>query len=598
MSLGLTEQPLFGATAPEPRHKSAGWAFLFSLFLPGTGQLYCGKVVRGVITLVLWVFGTILSLAGPTMNARGTGLGLAFPLWVFAFLDAYFTATEINQGIELQVEAQNPRVAVILNLLTAGLGYFYLGERIKGIVLFIAINFLKFGIAATAGYWQALVQILSLAIAAAMAVDAYRIAKRQIAIELGPQTQPDPAYKPSRLPVYVPMGLAALATSGFLAMVVFGMAILAIHGPRSLATTRSGLYAGHKLASRGQTPLDRAVGDLLTAAQDIQKLERSHDSGQDETEALQHDVAVFNTVIGDGNLSADDMPVAYYYRGHAFRLMNAVREHDGEQIDLPAAHAALADYDKVVAGGSDGYLHGVTVANAQYWAGVVERDYLHSDAKANSYWQNCALLSHAGCMHAMADAWLTGSGGQKVDINQALQLNSWAFSMGVQGECASSSSARSIAKIIHFTGVRRPGDDELAWIKRSYGLMDQLESARRDPDVCNRPGAEIEEFLYLLERGQRKKSILDDAENRRHADSTVTAAVIQLLSRTSDEKAFQASVDASKSKDAQCSAYFYALWYSEISKKPAAAENYYRRLTQIESSPCATELVYARKFKL
>ena len=49
----------------------------------------------------------------------------------FAFLDAYFTALEINSGAGELIDAVNPRVAVVLNLLTAGLGYFYLGERTK-----------------------------------------------------------------------------------------------------------------------------------------------------------------------------------------------------------------------------------------------------------------------------------------------------------------------------------------------------------------------------------------------------------------------------------------------------------------------------------
>jgi hypothetical protein len=527
-------------------------------------------------------------------------LSFAFPLWVFSFLDAYYTATEINQGIELQVEAQNPRVAVVLNLLTAGLGYFYLGERTKGMVLFIGLNLLKFVLAATAGYWQALVQILSLTVAGVMAVDAYRIAKRQIGAELGPQPEENPAYKPSRLPSYVPAGLATLATAGFLAMLVFGMAIVAIRGPvRSSAVPGSGFYAGHKMAAHGQTSLDRAVGDLLTTVPDIQKVERNPYGGQDETAALQRDIGVLNTVLGNGSLNSADIPVVYYYRGQALRLMNGVREPDGEQIDLPTAQGALADYDKVIAGDSNGDLREVTVANAQYWAGFVARDYLHSHAKAYSYWEKCAELSHAGCLHLMASARLTGRGGQKVDIKGRAAIKFLGFQrVGIRGECAAPWSAQSIAKIVRFTGIRLPGDDELAWINRSYGLTGQLESITTDANVCNRADAEIEEFLYRLESGQRKNSILKDAENRISENSTVTQAVIRLLSRASDEKAFQGSVDASKSKDGRCSAYFYALWYSEITGKHSAEEEYYRRLTQIGSSSCSTELVYARKFKL
>jgi len=122
VSLGLNQELSFGALAPERRHKSAGLAFLLSLLIPGTGQLYCGKIPRGLTTLGFWIAGVIAMFASGT--ARGNGMVLAFVLWVFSFLDAYFTATEINSGIDGQVEVQNPRVAVVLNLIYGWTGIF------------------------------------------------------------------------------------------------------------------------------------------------------------------------------------------------------------------------------------------------------------------------------------------------------------------------------------------------------------------------------------------------------------------------------------------------------------------------------------------
>lgn len=79
------------------------------------------------------ILGAILTFAAETQTGRGNGLAVAFVLWIFAFLDAYFTALEINSGGDEQVDPVNPRVAVTLNLLTAGLGYFYLASAQKAL---------------------------------------------------------------------------------------------------------------------------------------------------------------------------------------------------------------------------------------------------------------------------------------------------------------------------------------------------------------------------------------------------------------------------------------------------------------------------------
>ena len=47
---GLNDDGSPGPFAPEPRHKSAGLAFVLSLLVPGVGQLYCDKTGRGGMT--------------------------------------------------------------------------------------------------------------------------------------------------------------------------------------------------------------------------------------------------------------------------------------------------------------------------------------------------------------------------------------------------------------------------------------------------------------------------------------------------------------------------------------------------------------------
>lgn len=601
MSLGLSPLGLnsdvvvSGAWAPEPRHKSAGLAFLLSFFLPGVGQLYCGKIGRGVSTLIFWAFAALLRLAG---DALGVGLVIGFVLWVFAFLDAYFTALEINSGIDDQVDYQNPRVAATLNLLTAGIGYFYLGERAKGLTLFIVINALKFGIGSAAGYLRGVVSLLTITVQIVMAVDAWRTARQRVKASVASIAQPVAAdAKASRLPVFVPGGLAALACAAFLVMIVVGTAILAVRGTARRTgnpLTRSFMTNG----ARGHAPtaLDRALGDLLSTVRDIQNVERRSDHDSEDISRLQQDVAKLNTVLGDGNVTGADMLVTYYYRGQALRLLNLVREQQGDDTDASTALGALQDFEKVIAEDSNGYLREVTPANAEYLAGLVARDYLHQERKAYTYWEKCAGVSQAGCMHIIAMAHVTGAGGEKVDLTQAIQLNSFVYSMGVRADCVAPQAARSIALIIHFVGGRRPGDDELVWIKRAYGLMDEFEGPKMSSNACGRGHAEIDEFLYRLERGQRHPEILQDADKRIGFTSPSTQALIDYLSGQSDDRSFDAALQASKPAESGCGAYFDAMWFAQIKGKRAIAQRYFDRLKAIDKPSCHSATVYARKF--
>ncbi len=211
------------------RHKSAGLAFALSLLFPGGGQLYCGKTLRGASTLVAFIVGIAICFSG----ARGFadfGIVLAFVVWIFAFVDAYFLADEINAGIDETLDGHSPRVAATLNLLTNGWGYFYLDEQGKGIALMLVLNIARFSFPSHRGWLSVVAQAAFLVIALVMAADAYRIARREL------QTWPNnvPIGRParllgqSRLPAFVPVGLAFLLGGGAVLLVVAGLVAMAV----------------------------------------------------------------------------------------------------------------------------------------------------------------------------------------------------------------------------------------------------------------------------------------------------------------------------------------------------------------------------------
>ena len=611
MSLGLSQTPYFESWTPEPRHKSAGLAFLLSLLLPGVGQLYCNKIPRGFTTLGFFAGSVALVFAGETDSARGNGVLVALVLWLFAFLDAYFTALEINSGAGELIDAVNPRVAVVLNLLTAGLGYFYLGERTKGMILFLLINVLKALIGATTGFWGGVVSLLGITVSLVMAADAYRLAREQLREARGPvpepSTQPeasppDPLKPASRLPAFVPVGLACLGGLGLTTMLVLGLAIVAARGPAGVVAGKlnwtPALRSSPRLPGTMSAAQSAAVDHFLGAIQDIRKVLRKSDRNSDDLADLERDVGHISAAMVSGRLDATDLTVAYFYRGEASRLINSIRKRQGETIDQPLAQRALEDLNRVIADNRNTYDPVVSVPNAQYWAGLVERNDLNSKPEAYAYWEKCAQKGHAGCLRNVAEARITGKDARKADLHEAITLLTTVFNTGVRYRCAGASSARVIAGIAYFTGVRSSTDDELAWLSKSYGLMDWLALTEGNPNVCGRSGAVVEEFLYRLSRGSREDSLLEHATERLDESSIATRALIQYLSGSVDKNGFEAVVESDQSEGSRCSAYFDAMWYAALKKKRADAQDYHQRMSELGEFSCGTELVFANKFKL
>jgi len=70
----------------------------------------------------------------------GMGLRTALALYVFSFIDGYYSAREENDGTA-EYMTQNPRVAAALNFITLAFGYFHVEEKKLG-TAFLAVTWI------------------------------------------------------------------------------------------------------------------------------------------------------------------------------------------------------------------------------------------------------------------------------------------------------------------------------------------------------------------------------------------------------------------------------------------------------------------------
>ncbi len=234
--LGLSEYQALPPLEPEypTIPKSATLAFLISLILPGIGQVYAKRQTAGWVTLAfftLFFLASIGALIQGKTAAMGASVFCAAALYIFGFLDAYFAALEYNQGISSYLIGGNPRIACILNFLTNGIGYFYLGDRGKGLVMFVGFAILRQAFLRVTGnnHWF---NDLWIILQAVLAYDAYRVARKRL-LESFPQLANHSwrAATDGQLTPAVPISLA----------IVLALPVIGLVGLGGLAQSATGI---------------------------------------------------------------------------------------------------------------------------------------------------------------------------------------------------------------------------------------------------------------------------------------------------------------------------------------------------------------------
>jgi hypothetical protein len=301
---------------------------------------------------------------------------------------------------------------------------------------------------------------------------------------------------------------------------------------------------------------------------------------------LDAEIGALSQIIDDGKVNPAGRTVAQYYRGDANLLVNAARVSTNKPVNVDAAREALADYDRVIKQGKDIPDWGVDVSNAAYYAGWIAQRYLNSVPLAYSYWEKCADMGHSGCLMAVADARVTGVGGVKVDVDQALALNSQVFNSGTSYGCAGAYAARNNALIIFFTKTKRPAGEALEWLERSKRLFDS--------NGCARARFDIIEYLmrYSADDPSRGAQLKLAAK---HAMNEDDRAILRYLAN-GDEDAFRAQIGRSPTKAGKCDLHFIALWNAEVNRNGGIAREHYKAMQGIGPEACGPELTYAKKF--
>src|SRR6185437_4696253 len=200
------------------RRRNPSFALFLSLIYPGLGHLYVG-LRKNALWIISMQTLSFLVIANGTGMLHGAAVLTVPSLYCFAAIDAYLDAREWNAGVTSLLFRTNPRIAATLNLLTKGFGYFYLGDRIKGIICFLLITAIQGVLIAHPNVWTSILGPFAQVLIAA---DGYRIARQRL-YKAHPELAPAPEAAENVVDQANQGGLPHSIASALLAVIVVAM---------------------------------------------------------------------------------------------------------------------------------------------------------------------------------------------------------------------------------------------------------------------------------------------------------------------------------------------------------------------------------------
>jgi hypothetical protein len=201
---------------------------------------------------------------------------------------------------------------------------------------FAGTQIIRFGIPRMTGYTGGLVSVALVVVQMMMAVDAYFIARSQLKEAFGPAPERPVPITTSRVPAFVPIGLACIFGAGFFLAMIVGLAIQAARGTNGKAST---LATQNRLQSRrgeigAQSGSVLPATDFLPAVEEVRKIERKTHRSKDDLQDLKRDAQILAAELKKQRLTADDAPVAHFYKGLSLSLINSIHDHEGEAVEM------------------------------------------------------------------------------------------------------------------------------------------------------------------------------------------------------------------------------------------------------------------------
>jgi hypothetical protein len=199
----------------------------------------------------------------------------------------------------------------------------------------------------------------------------------------------------------------------------------------------------------------------------------------------------------------------HYYIGNLEGLITSVTQLSGGKVDRGMGQEALTNFDIVLAHGEDIPEWQVNLSNANYLAGNTVYAMDGANEMTMRYWNTCATMGHPGCVNNVANELLHKPAPSDEDIRNAIGLHALVVKTGIQARCAGQFSAVMLAKLVHFTGIRRPGDDEIALLDTAQALYRELQEAIHAKDPCGGAGIDIDQYMMRFDRGEHHEILLD-----------------------------------------------------------------------------------------
>jgi hypothetical protein len=285
---------------------------------------------------------------------------------------------------------------------------------------------------------------------------------------------------------------------------------------------------------------------------------------------------------------------ALFYLGEIEFAITAAEKRANGKIDRALGQEALTNLDIVLARNEDIPEWRVTVAEANYAAGGTVSALDGPTELAQRYWNACAKLGHPGCVNNVASILLDKPAPSDDNIRNALDLHAQVVATGTRALCAGQFSAETMAKLMHFTGIRRPGDDEVKLLDAAQAFYRQLQESSHAKDPCDGGRIGVDQYMMQLDRGEQHESLLDEVQ--RISDSEPWRLIAGYLQGKVSETQFAGKIASTKTGWA-CQLHFYAAWKATQNSERQIAQAHYQALLKLPAdSDCQFETLLMRRY--